>query len=64
MEDFLQHFTSVLHLLLNRYTSLILTGQDSYDLGRPMLASYIKNIERIGDPDLTSFYRACFQALD
>lgn len=64
MEDFLQHFTSGFHQLFNCCTSLNLTARDSYDLGRPMLLSYIENIKRIGSPDRASFYRARLQALD
>lgn len=35
--------------------SLILVGQDSYDLVRPMLLNYAENIELIGGSDRTFF---------
>lgn len=43
VRDFLQ--------LLRRHINMILDGCDFLELGRPMLTSYLDNIERIGGPE-------------
>lgn len=56
MVEFLEHFMNGLHQLFNGCVSLILAGQDSYNLGCPMLLSYVEKIERISSPNQASFY--------
>lgn len=63
-KEFFNFSVSNFMQLLRRCVSVILNACNLLELGRPILNSYLDNIERIGGYERAASYRACLEALE